>query len=105
MEVAGDPGALGLGAEAAQAQEPERVVDRERERAGETGQQADVVGAVAGAVVEEGVDRRLRPHVVQGLDDPLGASVRHEVLVREGDLHRPRRRSRRTRATKTGSTR
>src|SRR5207302_10781018 len=61
--------------------------------------------AVAGAVVEERVDRRLRPHVVQGLDDPLGASVRHEVLVREGDLHRPRRRSRRTRATKTGSTR
>ena len=46
VQVAGDAGPLGLGAEAAQAQEPQRVVDGEGQRAGQALEQRDVVGAV-----------------------------------------------------------
>src|SRR2546423_9315813 len=61
--------------------------------------------AVAAAIVEERVDGRLGPHLVERLDDTLRAAMRDEVLVREGELHRPRMRWRATRAAETGRTR
>ena len=60
---------------------------------------------VAATIVEERVDRHLRPHPVQRLDHPLGASVDDEVLVREREPHRPKTRCRTTSAAKSGSTR
>src|SRR5213593_4773828 len=61
--------------------------------------------AVAAAIVEERIDRRLGPHLVERFNDALGAAVRDEVLVRQREIHRPTMRCRATRAAKTGSTR
>ena len=60
---------------------------------------------VARPIVEERIDRRVGPHLVQRLDDALRPAMGDEVLVRESELHRPRTRARRTSATKTGSAR
>src|SRR5256885_16921674 len=60
---------------------------------------------IAAAVMEERIDGRLGPHLMERLDHALRAAVRDEVLVREGELHRPRMRWRAMRAAKTGRTR
>src|SRR5438552_6731741 len=61
--------------------------------------------AVAAAVVEERVHRSLGPHLVKNLDNAFRAAVRDEVLVSQGEVHRPKMRCRATRAANTGSTR
>src|SRR2546430_9951793 len=61
--------------------------------------------SVAATIVEERVDRSLGPHLVKRLDDPLGAAVRDEILMRQSKFHRPRMRCLSSRAANTGSTR
>src|SRR2546430_9610542 len=55
--------------------------------------------------MEERVHGSLGPHLVKNLYDTLRAAVRDEVLMGQGEVHRPRMRCRATRAANTGSTR
>src|SRR5438105_2536937 len=60
---------------------------------------------IPAAIMEKRVQGSLGPHVVKNLDHTLRAAVRDEVLMRKGQIHRPKMRCRATRAANTGNAR